>query len=137
MLQKALYVELDCPTDRFWNDLSQSLVALGKIFMDFGGLKVTFGMIWCLWSSFGEDFGDERHQDQIFGRQERGKERKMKQLGRVWEHLGSILDRHRGFLGGSWSVQRVPGGCLGRSFRSLKGILCRHCIFLRFYHDFF
>ena len=84
MLQKALYVELDCPTDRFWNDLSQSLVALGKIFMDFGGLKATFGMIWCLWSSFGEDLGDERHQDHIFGRQERENERKMNQLGRVW-----------------------------------------------------
>ena len=104
--------------------------------MDFGGLGATFGMIWCLWSSFGEDFGDERHQDRIFGRQERENERKMKQLGRVWKHLGGILNRLRGFLGGSWSVQRVPGGCLGRSFRSLEGIPRRHWIFSRTYHDF-
>ena len=109
----------------------------GRFSMDSGGLKATFGMIWCLWSSFGEDFGDERHQDHIFGRQEHENKRKMNQLGRVWKHLGGILNRLRGFLGGSWSVQRVPGGCLGRSFRSLEGIPRGHCIFSRFYHDFF
>ena len=74
MLQKALSVELDCPTDRFWNNLSQRLVSLGRIFMDFGGLRATCAMIWCLWGSFGEDFGDERHQDRIFGRQKRENE---------------------------------------------------------------
>ena len=97
--------------------------------MDLGGLRATFVMIWCFWSSFGEDLGDERHQHRIFGRQERENERKMNQLGRVWKHLGGISNRLRGFLGGSWSVQRVAGGCLGRSFKSFEVIPRLHCIF--------
>ena len=33
---------------------------------DFGGLRATFGMIWCFWNSLGEDFGDSVDLGQDF-----------------------------------------------------------------------
>ena len=100
--------------------------------MDFGGLRATFGMIWCLWSSFGEDFGDERHQDQIFGRQEREKERKKSQLGRVWEHLGSIWIA----IGGSWEDLGASRGCLEGVLGGVFEVLREFLVDIVFFRDF-